>query len=76
MCKKCRFWYPRFDSERVQGLKGRLPSLGECRRFPPQIPHPQKQDGYFPLVGFEQWCGEFMLAGNPLAENKSKPEAE
>lgn len=59
-CLTCPFW--KAYHERIEG---------ECRRYPPSIPHTESQirqaeftigsevfDGVFPTTNADDWCGE------------------
>ena len=48
-----------------------------CLRYPPR-PHPETENGVWPIVGYYDWCGEFMgsqkLAAADLLEAEAKDE--
>ena len=58
ICKKCRYFRP------FMGGEGQS---GECRRYPPRIIAGARPDadtdfdnnGYWPVVGGGDWCGEW-----------------
>lgn len=47
-CAKCRFW------------EARTSALGVCKRFPPMtLPDTDERPQALPVVGNQDWCGEF-----------------
>jgi len=46
-CKECRFYKQYSDVN------------GSCRRFPPIVTNGTQMRGYFPIVEYDDWCGEF-----------------
>lgn len=48
LCKNCAYWSGGGD-------------YGDCRRNPPLVQNTKETDffGIFPVVGSQQWCGEF-----------------
>lgn len=52
--------------------KGEDVPVNVCRRFPPHIT--VSGSSSFPVVGDDEWCGEFQLMVKPNPTAKPKPK--
>lgn len=62
--KYCRHFMQRGDPDEDK--------YGECRRMPPQSTGPNS--GYWPLVNYCDWCGEFLSRGSRPANQNAMEE--
>ncbi len=61
-CDQCRFFYPNPPAERPEMIsfrEGQVLGGGYCRRRPPVWRESLHEEGVFPLVACDSWCGEF-----------------
>ena len=53
-CGVCKFWLGHFEE--------RGASVGECHRFPPVIPRDEEIECRWPIVRYDEWCGECVIS--------------
>jgi hypothetical protein len=58
ICERCRFWQAWANAPRDDDPT--KPMVGDCRRGRPSITGDRRYGDKWPMVRFDDWCGEWL----------------